>query len=275
MSKKKRKHSLLWKAIDKDTSIESYIYGTIHIRDEQVYFLFDLLKKLIAGCEVFIAEYPLDSDNSEFIQYMHFENEGHLRDFLDKKKYDKLNKQLQKTFGVDLDRLGYFKPMVIENMLTESLFGMDYPFPMDILLWNYAKSLGLELVGAETLQEQINIMKSLPVKDQVKSLVEIGRNTKKFKKKIEKLTGYYKNQNLPLLYKKSAKSLGKMRKILIYDRNVRIANTFASYAKEKKVFMAIGAGHLYGEKGVLRLIKQKGFKVVPYKEARADKSQEE
>ena len=260
---KKRKHSLLWKAINKKTGVESYIYGTIHLRDAQVYFLFDFLKELIAKCDVFIAEYPLDSENAEIVQYMQFPGNGHIRDYMSDKKYRKLSKQLRKSFHLDLDRIGFFKPMVIENMLTESLFGMDYPFPMDVLLWNYAKTMQLELVGAETLDRQLKIMKSLDVNQQMKSLEALGRNSKKYKKKIFNLIKYYKEQNLPLLYKKSAKSLGKMRKILLYDRNKRIARTFIENAEQKKVFMAIGAGHLYGEKGVLRLIKHAGFKIKP------------
>ena len=263
-SKKLKKNTLLWKIINRETSIESYIYGTVHLRDEKVYFLLEKIKELIKNSDVFIAEYDLDdAGNPEIMNMLQLPNGKHLKDLIPEKKYKKLHKQILKSFGIDLDRFGYFKPMVIENMLTEMIFDTDYEFPMDVILWNYAKELDKEMLGAESTDGQIEIMRKLPVDNQLKSLISIGRNPAKFKKKTKKIVSYYQDQNIKELHRKSLKSLGKLKKILVYDRNIRIVNTIDNYAKDKKVFAAIGAGHLLGEKGILRLLKQKGYKVKP------------
>ena len=263
-SKKLKKNTLLWKIINRETSVESYIYGTVHLRDEKVYFLLEKIKELIKNSDVFIAEYDLDdAGNPEIMNMLQLPNGKHLKDLIPEKKYKKLHKQILKSFGIDLDRFGYFKPMVIENMLTEMIFDTDYDFPMDVILWNYAKELDKEMLGAESTDGQIEIMRKLPVDNQLKSLISIGRNPAKFKKKTKKLVSYYIDQNLRELHKRSLKSLGKLKKILVYDRNIRIVDTIDKYAKNKKVFAAIGAGHLFGEKGILRLLKQKGYKVKP------------
>jgi uncharacterized protein YbaP (TraB family) len=263
-SKKLKKNTLLWKIINRNTLVESYVYGTVHLRDESVYFLLDKLKELIAKSDVFIAEYNLDdAGDPEIMNMLQLPNNKHIRELVPEKKYEKLHKQILKSFGMDLDRFGYFKPMVIENMLTEIMFDTDYDFPMDVILWNYAKELGKDINGAESTDGQIEIMRKLSVDQQMKSLIAIGRNPAKFKKKIMRIVSYYKEQNLRELHKKSLKSLGKLKKILVYDRNIRIVNTIDDFAKNKKVFAAIGAGHLYGEKGILRLLKHKGYKVKP------------
>lgn len=266
MSKKKKlkKNTLLWRIINKDTGVESYIYGTVHLRDKKVYFLLDKLKEIIEKSDVFIAEYNLDdAGNPEVMAMLQFSDGKHLRNYMPEKKYIKLRKQILKSFGLDLDRFGYFKPMVVENMLTESMFDTDYEFPMDVILWNFAKETGKEMLGAESTAGQLEIMRKMSLRHQVKSLISIGRNPAKFRKKIKKLVSYYYDQNLRELHKKSLKSLGKLKKILVYDRNVRIVNTIDNNARNKKVFAAIGAGHLYGEKGILRLLKQKGYKIKP------------
>ncbi len=263
-NKKSKKNTLLWKIINRSTLVESYIYGTVHLRDDKVYFLLDELKALIEKCDVFIAEYKLDdAGNPEIMNMLHIPDGKHIRDLIPEKKYIKLRKQIFKSFKLDLDMIGYFKPMVIENILTEMIFDEDYEFPMDIVLWNYAKESGKEMLGAESTDGQIEIMRKLSVGQQMKSLISIGRNPAKFRKKIKKIIEYYRDQNIKELHKKALKSLGKFKKILVYDRNIRIVDTIDKYAKNKKVFAAIGAGHLYGEKGILRLLKQKGYKIKP------------
>ena len=42
-----------------------------------------------------------------------------------------------------------------------------------------------------------------------------------------------------------------------------MAKRIGLMAKEQSIFAAIGASHLGGQKGVLRLLKKEGFKVRP------------
>jgi uncharacterized protein YbaP (TraB family) len=52
-------------------------------------------------------------------------------------------------------------------------------------------------------------------------------------------------------------------KSLLFDRNENWVKQIPQVSKEKKVFYAVGAGHLGGEKGVIQLLKLAGFKVTP------------
>jgi len=262
--KKGRKDTLLWKVTHRETGVKSYIFGTIHLRDKRVYFRLDEVKALIEKSDVFIAEYPLDdAGNMDIMSALQLPEGKHLKSYISTKKYERLNNAIYKSFNIDLERLGFFKPMVIENMLTESLFENDYEFPMDIILWNYAKDKGKITVGAETTKSQIKIMKKFPIKQQIKSLSDIGKNTKRYRRKIKKLISLYEQQDVRELHRKSLKSLGKMKDVLVHKRNISIVETFDKYAVDKKVFLAVGAGHFFGGKGILKLLKSKGYKVKP------------
>lgn len=261
-----KNNNLLWKVTNVESGVESYIYGTIHLRDKKVYFLIDKIKSLIEKCDVFIAEYPLDdAGDMKIMEALQLPNGKHLEDFIPPKKYIKAKKYINNAFKLDLDRFGYFRPMVIENMMTEAMFESDFDFPMDIVLWNYAKGKNIKLIGAETTKSQIDIINKLSLNKQIKSFIDISKNIKKFKKKMKMLVSYYKKQNLIELHRKSLKSLGKMKKILVYDRNKIIVNTILEHTKDSKVFVAIGAGHLLGEQGILRLLKKNGYIVKPLK----------
>jgi len=50
---------------------------------------------------------------------------------------------------------------------------------------------------------------------------------------------------------------------LINNRNAKMAKGFEKSARKRTTFCAVGAAHLAGEKGVLALLRKKGFTVEP------------
>ena len=52
-----------------------------------------------------------------------------------------------------------------------------------------------------------------------------------------------------------------MRRVLIFARNARMAERFDELAREQALFAAVGAAHLPGGKGMLRLLKHRGWRV--------------
>ena len=65
------------------------------------------------------------------------------------------------------------------------------------------------------------------------------------------------------ILKKVKKTAGSMRDALLYDRNIIMADRIEELGSQSSLFAAIGAGHLGGKKGVLRLLKQKGCEIIP------------
>ena len=98
---------------------------------------------------------------------------------------------------------------------------------------------------------------------QIKGLLQIGKNPKKYRQALAKSITTYIKQDFQNLYQSSKKGAGDKRKVLLYNRNKIMAERIAQYIEKQSLFAAIGAGHLGGGKGVLRLLKQKGFKLSP------------
>ena len=90
------------------------------------------------------------------------------------------------------------------------------------------------------------------------------KNSSKHRKRLQYLIEKYQKADIKGLYKAAKKDLKSMRKELLYKRNKRLCNnTLSLLEQHKTVFIAVGAAHLAGENGMLRLLKKAGYKVVP------------
>ena len=152
---------------------------------------------------------------------------------------------------------------MLTGLIGAQLLGKDMPVSLDENLWEYAKSTSRSLHGIETLDEQLGVLKNIPLEMQVKMLLSVGKNIGSYRRHILHSAELYQKSDLRQLSKSVSKNTGKLRKLLIYKRNEVMADRIAEMVAEKSLFAAIGAGHLSGGKGVIRLLKKKGLKLSP------------
>jgi uncharacterized protein YbaP (TraB family) len=76
----------------------------------------------------------------------------------------------------------------------------------------------------------------------------------------------YKGQDIDRLYELSVKersSTAQYMDLLLYNRNANWVSQFPAIAKNASTLFAVGAGHLGGSKGVINLLRQRGYQVRP------------
>lgn len=259
----KKKNALLWEINGEDLST-SYLFGTMHVRDQRAFRYEDLVKSKIKDCEVYAGEMNLDEINHvAMANSMDLDQDVYLHDLLKPKIYKRLSKLLKKQTGLSLIHFDNSQPILVTNLLTESLLSRDAKLSLDASLWEYAKSEEKITIGIESFEEQMHILSNLSLDYQIKGLSDLVRNFKKFSKQLQKLTALYEKADIHRLYKKSKSQAGKMRKLMIYDRNKIMADRIELLINEQAVFISVGAGHLSGGKGIIRLLKKAGFKLRP------------
>ncbi len=260
----KKKESLLWEFRRENESRTHYILGTMHVQSEEAYTPVATAKHYMELCHMYIGEMDLnDPDMSKIGDYFINEDEQLLVDFIGEKKYDKYAEVINKAFSIDLDTISHYKPMVISNMISESVLTKHYDVALDHFLWSYAQAIGMEMKGLESAQDQFDIMKSIPIDIQLKSLKSCVKNVSRFRKKVLQLSELYAEGKLTELYKTSKKSMGELRKLMIYDRNQKMTKRLIDYTHECATFTAVGAAHLAGNKGMLKALKEAGFRLKP------------
>ena len=134
---------------------------------------------------------------------------------------------------------------------------------VDNFLWTMAGDMGNTRLGVESYMEQYEIMIKIPIQIQVKSLKSIAKNVNRFKKDLEKTCQLYQDQKIDKLYKMTKRQLGGLRQLLLYRRNERMSDAIHDMLSNSASFIAVGAAHLSGKYGILRLLKSKGYQIKP------------
>lgn len=260
----KKKNSLIWKIEKEGISHVSYLLGTMHVKDAKAFVRMKDMKKCIKSCDVFATEFNLEEADATLSATAMDLPEGEtLEGLLGKKKFVKIRKIIAKSFGVDLVFFNKNLPIIVGNILTEKILSEDMQSSLDVTLWEYAKKKERIMMGIETFAEQMEILGLIPMDYQLKQLKEIAKNTKTFKKQIKQTANAFEAENIQQLYKSVKKSAGKIKKLMLYNRNEKMAERVAKIIEEQPLCFAVGAGHLPGEKGLIKLLKNEGFKVKP------------
>ena len=257
---KKKGQALLWLIEPKEGGPVSYLLGTMHTRDGRVHRLVPRLAPFIQSCSVFLSEFALPEEPIDPAIFAVGED---WQAGLSEKKRRKLSRTMVK-FGLGpLEAYRDRSPILVHQVIAETFLGQEAALPLDMALSQLARQSNRSLGGVETLEEQMTLLTTIPLDDQVEQLLDSLKNLKKLRKRLQKQVRWYLRQDLQMLYTSSRKQLGSLRKPLLFKRNKRMARRIAEYCREDSHFVAIGAAHLPGGKGVLRRLKKEGYRLVP------------
>ncbi len=234
----------------------------MHVRDARAFTQLETVKEKILASEVFATEFRLD-DPGLFTRPRDIAMPpGQTLDILlGHKAYGKLRSIVKRSTGLDIHPFRHLKPLILINLIDERMLSANMTHALDEALFHFAKAEGKELLGIETFQEQLSLMDRISLEDQLRALRSLGRNIRSHRRHLLRMTERYEKGDLRALYQSSRRGAHKLRGPLIYRRNERMAQRMGQILKEKTAVCAIGAAHLDGAKGVLRLLKKQGFKV--------------
>ena len=255
--------SLLWQCEHADAPGTSFLFGSMHVRDSRAFAGLSPVYDAIGQCEAFAAEFDLDDAPQDMGLALQLPEGQTLSGLIGERKYAKLRRVLKRSVGVPLDAFSGIVPFALSNMIDAGLLSAQQHLPLDEYLWRYAQQAGKSMYGIETLDDQLGVLESIDLKHQAHGLLQLARNLPGHRKQLNRLADLYVQGNLSQLYRSSRKSLGKYRKTMLFDRNHKMAERFDAIAQQTTLFAAVGAAHLWGGYGMIRLLKAKGWKCKP------------
>ena len=251
---------MLWKIQAPNNGPVSYLFGTMHVRDLRAFGWLDMAKAHLAECEVFATEFDFaETDQAALSAALELPDGKDLQQFLSPQAWRNLDRYAKKKFGSSAEAFRHQHPMTVSTALSMAFLMEESAHSLDETLWQHARSLGKTTTGVETFADQLETLQKIPFEQHLKGLTWMLKNYGRHKTRLKKMMSRYANGEIQALYQSAKKDAKGMRKILLYRRNYLMAKRFESIAKDQSLFCAVGAGHLAGGKGMLRLLKKAGF----------------
>ncbi len=264
--------SLLWKISGNGLEKPSYLFGTIHMLCKEDANLGDNMIKAIKNADAVYLELDMDNlfDMLSVMNKMNMRNDTTLADLLTEDEYQSVKKLFtEKSSMIPFSMVEKYKPLLASAMLMESTMVCDEQVAMEQLIMEEAKKYGKSIEGMETTAYQMSIFDSIPYKVQAQELVRmVGEGEKEAdgEKEVKDMMDAYKEQDLNKLGEMISKSDGGMMQyedILLNNRNYNWVEKLKKLMPGKSLVLAVGAGHLPGDKGVINLLRKAGFTVTP------------
>lgn len=279
------KKGLLWQISGKGVKT-SYLYGTMHVSNEKVIKLSDMAMDELDKCQVMAGELVLKESDMMPMMMSLFMKDTTLEMLLSPSEYQIVHKKLEEKMGFMATMLEKIKPVFISVMLTEqanngsekegkkpaSIFDKisdksNKKLPLDMYLQEKAKDKGKEVVGLETVEEQLSAFNTITLKEQAKMLYETVISENKAEgQSLEGMLDLYYRQEIDSLYMLTNQALSSnSNNKLIIERNTNMADRMEKIMKEKSLFTAVGAAHLAGKTGLIDLLRKRGYQVTVVK----------
>jgi uncharacterized protein YbaP (TraB family) len=257
--------SILWKVTGPEVAGTSYLYGTIHIMDGRVFAYGDEVTTAFESAEQLAVEVELDKIDPASTMRMMFMKDSTLDMLLTEEEYAKLEKVYEELTGATLETAKGIKPFFLSANMIQAIIPKDRSVPLDMFFMQTARKADKTVVGLETLEEQMGLIDELSYTAQAKMLVESIDEVGELEEQMNKMVEAYLNMSSDaLLELMDDPSIPKefMEKLL-NERNKIMVKRMIPLIKEKSTFVAVGAAHLFGDEGIVKMLKDKGFTVEP------------
>lgn len=259
---------LLWRISGLGNNV-SYVLGTIHSDSPRVTRIPAEIKKIFAQSRSFTAE--LDMDIASLLQaqtQMLLPPDKALSSIIGAARFQQCVSLLA-DYGIPEVAIARMKPWAIAVQLS-----MPRPTTgvfLDLELFQQAQAKGMKTYGLETVEEQMSTFETLTQPQQILMLDDAIQNHKRLPAMIDTLIGLYLQRNLEGMEQYSKKMMQEgnpaladiMQDKLIVKRNHRMVNRMQARLSEGGAFIAVGALHLPGENGILKLLQRAGYRVEP------------
>ena len=292
-------HALLWRLDVPGAPAPSYVFGTIHLIDADEFVLSDSLMVALNRAERVVFEIdPQEMTNPMMamglMQRAMMPGDTSLRDLLSAEDYAAVDAHFS-AMGLPMMFLDRVKPMFLSMLAgidpsemgggLGGLFGADdgdagdddgpgiksYELELD----GIARAAGKQVGGLETTDFQLSLFDSIPLGAQAAMLLDAvnAEPSADGEDELTKITRVYTSGDVDGMYAMSvgggedgtggAAGVAGFERMLIVNRNRNWIDPMRAQAGAGATLFAVGAGHLGGPEGVIRLLRATGATLTP------------
>ena len=261
---------LLWR-VERAGIEPNHVFGTMHTADPEIVALPPAVNQVFEAAGSVVLEIVMSPRvRGELGQAMLLPEDRGLDAIAGPQRFARV-REAGLRYGLLDAQLKRFKPWALSMFFSLPPSELQRQAaggtPLDQVLQTRASDRGIPLHGLETVDEQIDVLAELSESEQLNPLDAALVANPQIESHFETMKRVYLDRDLAALHRLAEEmSENGGRKIhelfferLIDARNHRMAARLTDRLAEGKAFVAVGALHLSGPEGILKLLEQAGY----------------
>lgn len=260
---------LLWR-LDRPGIAPSWVFGTLHSNDPRVRALPAPVVSAFSQARTFAMEiFWSEAGDEQFYEAMQFDDGRLLAPLVGNAAYAKLREELDGAAPPE-EALARTKPWAALFRIAAARSAGNGP-TLDRSLLTAARERKMTIIGLEWLDEQIAALDAIPMETQVALLRHALDHRVELDAQIEPTILAWLRRDLVALANINRTAAGGDRDLrrhyevltqhLVSNRSALMAHRLFLPLKRGRVFVAVGALHLYGANGLLAQLREQGYRV--------------
>jgi uncharacterized protein YbaP (TraB family) len=261
--------NFLWKIQSNAATV--YLLGSVHFLKEEFYPLPETLESAYASSDVLVVEANVNDlnklDLATFMDKALYSGDDRLEKHVSPETYQLIKRETQ-SLGIPQELVASERPWLLALSLQaqeimklgyDPRHGVDYHF----LSRAQGKKRILEL---ESLDEQIKLLSGFSDREQEMFLLDTLKNLRSVGSQADTLAHAWAagdTKTVESILTNSTTEDGTIARIhekLLDERNAKMASKIEDYlGSGGSYFVIVGAGHLLGKRGIIELLKTRGY----------------
>ena len=266
-------NSILWEISGNGLEKSSYLFGIINFLPKNEFSVSKNVRRAMEESKVFITKTPINRPSrNKFSKADRIPNDGWINDYLTDDELIQLRLLMLKDLDVTEHDYHFFysrlQPVILVTATTLLYLDLDdnVVFSEDLLA-KTAKKSKLKFKSLGTVEDEIAAFEQFPMQDQVEALKYTINNFNEHIEDYNQLVRYYSNeQDLDKIHEEILKATNrseKFQEVYYYSRNKLWTGKIHDLISMDPAFIVIGAAHLSGERGLIQLLRAKGYTMNP------------
>lgn len=260
-------NTLLWRVSGPGVAGASYVFGTMHMLCPDDAAMPTEMAAAFQETRQLVLE--LDMDAPGFAKQMRRAVQlpwpNSLRRVRKQRDYRVVRKFFKFRLHQPILPFILMKPAFVESYVYSTLLPCA-PVSYEEQLVQLAQQQHKELLGLETIQQQMASLDSISYPRQMQALVKAIQEYDTYAPLMQQMVAVYQARNVDALYRfvhDPTRNPDQSEVADLEQRNRNWIPQMKTLMQTQPTFFAVGAGHLGGRTGVLQLLRQQGYQLEP------------
>jgi len=261
-------NSLLWEVSGNGLTSPSYLYGTDHLIGRSFLDTLPYVMERFRQCKAVAGEEDIDSGRRTYLSHIFMENDS-LTNLFTSDEFSEIDKTLTHYLPYPLLNFNRRKPIYVLYTMEDLLYtrtASRINHQLDRYFQDTGRIMGYKILGLESVRFHDSLLYDRPLADQKKSLLYFVRHIDEFRRIRQKDVRLYHQQNLNALeIQTNPKQVFTDARLddVVRARNMNWLRELPAIMKQQPTFIAVGAGHLLWDCGLINQLRLKGYTVTP------------